>query len=63
VFAMIWIVAGAALVMSGLAILAAAVRGARRSTGTGANGLTIAVGGGLAIWGGIALAVGLLTQD
>ena len=63
VFAMFWIVAGAALVVSGLAIVAAAVRGARRSAATGANGLAIAVGGGLAIWGVIALTVGILTQD
>ncbi len=62
VFAMFWIVAGAALVVSGLAIVAAAARGARRAGSTGANGLAIAVGGGLALWGVIALVVGFLTQ-
>jgi len=63
VFAMFWIVAGAVLVVSGLAIAATAARGARRAGSTGANGIAIAVGGGLVIWGAIALVVGLLTQD
>ncbi|MCO7275422.1 MULTISPECIES: hypothetical protein [Cellulosimicrobium] len=60
---MFWIVAGAVLVVSGLAIAATAARGARRAGSTGANGMAIAVGGGLVIWGAIALTVGLLTQD
>jgi len=60
---MFWIVAGAVLVVSGLAIAATAARGARRAGATGANGLAIAVGGGLVIWGAIALTVGLLTHD
>lgn len=62
VLAMFWIVAGAVLVVSGLAIAATAARGARRSASTGAHGLGIAVGGGLAIWGTIALVIGLLTR-
>ncbi|WP_141389491.1 hypothetical protein [Cellulosimicrobium cellulans] len=60
---MFWIVAGAVLVVSGLAIAATAARGARRVGSTGANGMAIAVGGGLVIWGAIALTIGLLTQD
>ena len=59
---MFWIVAGAALVVSGLAIVAMAARGARRDRSTGASGMAIAVGGGLTIWGAIALVVALATR-
>ena len=59
---MFWIVVGAVLVVSGLAIAAMAVLGARRGRASGANGLAIAVGGGLTIWGAIALVVGLATR-
>jgi hypothetical protein len=58
---MFWIAVGAVLVVSGLAIVAMAVRGARRGA-SGASGLAIAVGGGLTIWGAIALVVGLATR-
>jgi hypothetical protein len=51
------------LVVSGLANAATAARGARRVGSTGATGMAIAVGGGLVIWGAIALTIGLLTQD
>lgn len=59
VFAMFWIVAGAVLVVSGLAIVAAAARGVRRDRSTGGHGLAIGCGGGLVLWGAIALAVAL----
>ncbi len=62
VWPMFWIVAGAVLVVSGLAIAATAVRGARRAGSTGASGIAIAVGGGLLVWGAVALLVGLLTE-
>ena len=62
VWAMFWIVAGAVLVVSGLASAATAVRGARRAGSTGASGIAIAVGGGLVVWGAVALLVGLITE-
>ncbi|MFC8921157.1 hypothetical protein [Cellulosimicrobium sp. NPDC057127] len=60
---MFWIVVGAALVVSGLAITAGAVRGARRDGSTGAHGLAIGVGAGIVLWGGIVLAVALALRN
>ena len=60
---MFWIFAGAVLVVTGLAITAGAVRGARRDRSTGAHGLAIGVGAGLVLWGAIVLTVALLLRD
>jgi hypothetical protein len=60
---MFWIVAGAVLVVSGLAITAGAVRGARRDASTGAHGLAIGLGAGLALWGAIVLGLALALRD
>ncbi len=59
---MFWIVAGAVLVLSGLAISAGAVRGARRQGSPGAHGLAIALGAGLALWGVVVLVVALAVR-
>jgi hypothetical protein len=59
---MFWIVAGAALAVSGLAIAATAVRGVRRDGSTGAHGMAIGCGTGLFLWGAIVLVVALLVR-
>jgi uncharacterized membrane protein YidH (DUF202 family) len=63
VFAMFWIIAGVVLVVSGLAIFAAAVRATPRGRSTGANGLAIGCGAGLVLWGVIAIVVALVLRS
>jgi hypothetical protein len=63
VIAMFWIIAGAVLVVSGLAISAAAVRAVPRGRSTGANGLAIGCGAGLVLWGVIAIVVSLVLRS
>ncbi|WP_435738401.1 hypothetical protein V5D56_07395 [Cellulosimicrobium sp. PMB13] len=60
---MFWMIAGAVLVVSGLAVSAAAVRATPRDRSTGANGLAIGCGAGLVLWGVIALVVALALRS
>ena len=62
VWAMFWIAAAPAPAAAGRAPAATAGRGAPRAGATGASGIAIAVGGGLLVWGAVALLVGLLTE-
>ncbi|MCB7135209.1 hypothetical protein [Cellulosimicrobium marinum] len=60
---MLWIAVGALLVVSGVAVTATAVRSTPRDRSTGANGLAIACGAGLAVWGAVALGVALVVRS
>ncbi|WP_265521679.1 hypothetical protein [Oerskovia flava] len=54
---MVWVVVGWALLVIGATVAITVVRRARRHGSTGAEGMAIGCGGGLAIWGGIIVVV------